>query len=369
MNGPRPCRPDELEQLVELADGIFRPDATDPGESMGVQYAHLLSAANLENLLVFSDGDRIVSHCGMVLGHMMLDGCTVGIARIGTVCTHPGYRGRGLAGRLFRACVARAFDANTALMLVSGSRGLYLRESCRHVGPLCNVDVVPPAATRTAVKVLPLSVKSLGVAMRMYDRESTRFVRHETEWRQYARTNFAENRSGTLLLISRGDQAPNAYVVVVIPDEAGAARVIEVAGDRALVADAVAPIAGQVGARKLQFCLGSHEPILAAFLREADGRAEPVPSHYTARIVNFAALIDGLRPTLQAHLGGELAGGMIASEAGDTLTLRAGRLELSTSRADMIQVLLGDPEGRATAPGWLSAALPLPMTRYGISFV
>ena len=57
-------------------------------------------------------------------------------ASVGSVCTHPDYRERGLATRLVEDALRICEQKEVALMLISGGRGLYRRQGCTDVGEM-----------------------------------------------------------------------------------------------------------------------------------------------------------------------------------------------------------------------------------------
>ena len=64
LDGPRVARPEDLPSLVTLANQVFRP-APRPGD-MGREFPALLSPRNADNLYVFRDAGKVVSHVGVL---------------------------------------------------------------------------------------------------------------------------------------------------------------------------------------------------------------------------------------------------------------------------------------------------------------
>ena len=56
---------------------------------------------NLDNMRVMADGDRLVAHVGIYQSGISIYGDRLQTGSIGAVCTHPDYRGKGLATVLF----------------------------------------------------------------------------------------------------------------------------------------------------------------------------------------------------------------------------------------------------------------------------
>lgn len=93
LEGPRSLTVEELPEAVALSTEVFDPGGT----SMGLQFPLLFSADNVGELRVFSEGGRLVSLVGCLHQTILVEGHPLPVGSIGSVCTRPEYRGRGLA--------------------------------------------------------------------------------------------------------------------------------------------------------------------------------------------------------------------------------------------------------------------------------
>ncbi|MGK9251215.1 GNAT family N-acetyltransferase [Paenibacillus humicus] len=122
----------ELAEAVKLADLVFR----DPGQrSMGESFPAIFDPALGLSLGVIEEG-RVVSFIGFVpqqiaVGDAVLDACA-----LGSVCTHPDYRGQGHASVLLGEAFHQAEAIGASLMLISGTRSLYRRNGCHAFGSM-----------------------------------------------------------------------------------------------------------------------------------------------------------------------------------------------------------------------------------------
>ncbi len=131
MEGPRGLKKDELRSAAELANLVFRHDSP---YKMEEEFPLLFSENNLENIRVFVDAGKVVSMVGMCINDVIIMSCMIGVVCIGSVCTHPEYRNKGLASKLLEDATNRAVQEGASLMLVSGDRGLYRRFGCVDAG-------------------------------------------------------------------------------------------------------------------------------------------------------------------------------------------------------------------------------------------
>ena len=68
MEGPRPVRPDEFDSLMELINTVF---SSHQGR-MRDAFPLLFNCRNWENLFVFVDNSRVVSHVGLRLDEIII---------------------------------------------------------------------------------------------------------------------------------------------------------------------------------------------------------------------------------------------------------------------------------------------------------
>ena len=67
---------------------------------MGTEFPALFCAENTANLQIALEDGRIVSHVGIARQTLITGGCRLPAACIGSVGTHPDFRGKGLATEL-----------------------------------------------------------------------------------------------------------------------------------------------------------------------------------------------------------------------------------------------------------------------------
>ena len=133
LDGPCVARREDIPSLLTLANQVFRP-APRPGD-MGREFPALLSPQNADNLYVFRDAGKIVSHVGVLRQTVHTCGVDLPVACIGAVCTDPEYRKGGLAGQLMDLAIQRSIEAGDILMPISGKRTLYVSRGATSLGP------------------------------------------------------------------------------------------------------------------------------------------------------------------------------------------------------------------------------------------
>ncbi|MEC0372547.1 GNAT family N-acetyltransferase [Paenibacillus chibensis] len=127
----RICLPHELEEAAALSDFVFRqPDQ----QSMGSIFPYLFQPGISQSYGAFTEEGQMVAFMGMVPEVIRVGSARLNVYGLGSVCTHPEYRGQNLASRLLEACMLHAKRSGASLVFVSGDRSLYTRAGCRYIG-------------------------------------------------------------------------------------------------------------------------------------------------------------------------------------------------------------------------------------------
>lgn len=302
MDGPRSVRLTEMPSLARLVDDVF--GSRSDGAMFG-SFPQLFCEANIENLLVCADGDRIVSHVGMTERRACLAGCTVGVACVGSVATYEEYRGQGLATRLFEVACAKAAGDGMDFMLISGGRGLYRRAGAADVG--CDFELTVSADAVAGLiwpglEVTDFAEGDLGHCVAAYNTRPAHFLRLKEDW-----TMFLECRScmcrDTQFEIIRSDGLFTGYYVPVRNAEDESVRVLEFAGEPAAIAAGLGPLMRKYNAQCVHLHLQAGDIVLKAMLEKAGAAAVEVDSSGTLLLLDFDRLMRRLHPYFEQRIG------------------------------------------------------------------
>lgn len=214
MTGPKAISASELPSLGRLIDGVF--GTTE--RSMFEMFPTLFRRDNWENLLIFADGHEVVAHVGMLYRWACIQGITLKVALIGAVATHPEYRGRGLASKLFSLAQDMARADGADLMLISGARGLYTRAGAAIVGRLHELITGERVTSTCEVSIRPFAPFDLHECKAAYAAKAAHFIRPLDDWEAFFASRCCMCRDTELFIVQHG--APEASdEALPVPDE------------------------------------------------------------------------------------------------------------------------------------------------------
>ncbi|UCD56423.1 MAG: GNAT family N-acetyltransferase, partial [Candidatus Hydrogenedentota bacterium] len=102
LDGPRALRPEEYSSALGLINSALRPNG--PPRILE-EYPLVLGKENLENMRVIVKGKEVLSHAAIYFSKLRAGDLFFKVGGVGSVATHPAYRGQGLASAVIRDCI------------------------------------------------------------------------------------------------------------------------------------------------------------------------------------------------------------------------------------------------------------------------
>lgn len=381
VEGPRAAQVDELEAVVDLANRVFRPRE----QAMGEEFPLLFCPENLDNLRVFVDDGRPVSHVGMIERDLVLGGTRHRCAEIGAVCTDPDYRGQGLATRLVHDAREKAVRDGVDIFLISGARRLYRRQGYVGVGDYGTYTVtrkkLPERGPFTVRSWQPEDVPAL---VRLNAGEPVRFVRPPDDLRAFLGTGRVVNMRGDVKVVCRKDGTPVAYVAHWNPGEHDlgdqAVAIREIAGSRAAITAALPALFDEHDLNKVLLDYLGCDLELRALAARHGWPSEARAFHGTVGIIDPRAFWRACTPLFEELLGAETVARMhcFCSDEAVKLGLDDEQLTLPDMQSFTRLVFLRsedrdelelDLSDGSELRGLLDTLFPLPLVSYGLNFI
>ncbi len=394
LEGPRATRREELSQVIELVNLVFRVSAKKPS-TMHLEFPLLFSESNLENMRIIVEDGKPISHVAIYETNVSLYGCQISVGLIGAVCTHPDYRVKGLATATLEDAFEKMRGDGVTLVLISGVRGLYDRLGCAVVGRVHRFTMQPKDVELIPIQgfeLKPFEDTDILDVIRVQQAEPVRFHRRIEEFKAFLKClgsdSAGEVHSKYTFTVSDGVQ-PLAYIVAQIPRDASKtdSTVFEYGGSRTALAAALKILTQRYGMKGLQIPIPSHDFEFLSILRKA-GLTLPKTTHFggTVKVLGFRNLLTQLRPFLVERLNLEEGESVGIWEEDGRFIFKLGRERLLLNdEKDVTRLLFGVPEsvsprhekyvpktsvtlveGRLTDV--LGRVFPLPTIIYGLNY-
>ena len=378
VEGPRGTMREEFGRVMKLVDSVFRGDKC-PSPSKQELYSILLNRGNLENMRVILVDGEPVSHLGIHEGEMIIYGSRIKVGSIGSVCTHPEYRGRGYATRLLEDAIRKLKADGVDLMLVSGDRNLYRRAGCAPASRMYHFRIGREdlrGFIDQNVELIPYEEEHVRQIITIYEREPVRFHRSLEEFRRMLISGSDRNVGAETSVVLRGGDLLG-YLAVQPPVDARVSNVIEYAGDRYTIVEAMRYVFDMYGIDGLNLYVPFHDGEMIHLLRRKGISSTPINMPgYTIKIINFSGLMERLHPYIEERLG-EKADSLEFHQKGDEYRIRLGGEELTVrGSAELVHLVFGthDEREKEIIPRTntlkdLTYVFPLPLAYPGLNYV
>lgn len=301
----RTVRPDEMTEAVALSDQTFRDSEQ---VSMGTAFPDVFSAGLGQSYGAFVDG-KLVSFMGLVPAVIRVGSSRMNTFLLGSVCTHPDYRGNGYASLILERIFEHIDKAGAALLLVSGGRSLYTRVHCLPYGSIerftLNADNAGQLASGGADDLLLRELEPTDW-LHLYKLAASRPVAFEQSVWDLANLVKNEALASCIkmkhrVLVAERAGVPVAYTVIVVPNPPYKNKrtpfVLEHAGDEQAVAALAAHALERYELGEVRVAVSSHETKLLEAMRPLEAKAEK--NQGTVKLVNVPRFIEQMRPYWQ----------------------------------------------------------------------
>jgi ribosomal protein S18 acetylase RimI-like enzyme len=275
--------PDRVREIIDLANMVFMPDHA-PNSGMGDMFPLFLSEDNASNLYVAIIDERVISHMGTYLSTVRIGRRTLRLGSMGAVCTHPEFRGRGLATNLFHL-TERSLKEKGCDLLLTGGRGLYrrnggddllsfksarLREGGLHRSHNIYNSTLD-MSTRVEILDFPIPSSRLSSILQVYEHEHIGFQRTLESFSVTLNSLALDKRCETVFgQVSGADNLPIGYAVVKIygKDDGKAGELMEYAGERRAVLSVLERIIKDYALCGIDLCIPDSDNDLLRLLQD-----------------------------------------------------------------------------------------------------
>lgn len=301
----------ELAAAAALADATFRDEEQF---SMAQAFPNIFSHSLREQSYGAFDDGKLVSFMGVVPTVVHVGDARLNVFSIGAVCTHPDYRGYGLASDVLAKAMAHIDRADGALMLVSGTRSLYTRIGCHLFGAVTRF-VLKPTHARSLLAEAPTGVviRELEPAdwLKLAALAAARPVRFEQSVWDLAALIDAEAYASCIklahkVLVAEENGQLRGFLVASVPYANGSKRpphAFEWAGDAETIRLLAAAAVDRYALTELEIPVSWFETALLERLQQpfAEKKEQQEQNLGTVKVIQAERLLAQLRPYLRAR--------------------------------------------------------------------
>lgn len=302
MEGPRACKKEEFEEVINLINHVFRiSKGFKP--TMKEEFPLLLNEENLKNIRIIVEDGKVVASLSFYKTNILIEGVPINAASVGSVCTDEKYRGKGYASMLLDDAEKIMREEDIDIMLVSGTRNLYLRKGCSRAGWCIKFEVPPEEKIDDSIELVEYSDEYLNDMIRIYNKEATRYYRSFYEFKNLLKgaTTPWGNFTYKVYLLKKSGMFEGYVILRIIHDGIKRGEVVEFSGDRRIIYE---------GLKQIMVLLSlEHISVICTFndwminiIREKKLRYEEINLSGTIKILNFARFMDKLRPYFRQYV-------------------------------------------------------------------
>ncbi|NOU87741.1 GNAT family N-acetyltransferase [Paenibacillus sp. LMG 31460] len=377
----RKVNTNEMEQAVRLSDETFR-DAEQV--SMLKAFPAAFDARLKQSLGAF-EGQELVAFMGLVPSVIRIEAAKLSVLSLGSVCTHPNYRGMEIASNMLHEVLAQADRIGSSMLLVSGDRSLYMRNGCHYFG----------RGTRFILSAshekLPSSSASPGIAIRrigsedwfrLHDTASKRTARYEQGVTELAGLIDSEAIASCChmqhaVFAAFESDCIAAYAVIAVPKQEADVKgetpfVVEWGGNAEALASVLHHVLREQKLDCLEVPVMWYETKLLSVLAEFPNKK--MRNHGTVHIVNPERLYSELLPYLSEKAPAAASRLSLRRSSDGGVILMMDGEETAILNGEELVALLFDPEAEINVPKPLEDLLgklfPVPFPHAGgLNFV
>lgn len=299
-----------MQEAIALSDATFRKaDHTSMGDAFPLAFSTGLG----QSYGAFED-TKLVAFMGLVPAVIRMGEAKLNVYSLGSVCTDPSYRGKGIASLLLEEIISHCDKAGASLLLVSGGRSLYTRRGCTPFGRFTRFQLRGDSTGRKALAQIPNGVSFREMApsdwFQLHALAEARGSRFQQSIWDMAGLIEAEalascRKERHQVLVAEENGALTAFVVVGVPYEresVKSAMAYEWAGDAEVTASLLSHAVERFRLSALNVSVPWHEKELLHALRDVPAKDERARG--TVLVVSPEKLVQQAAPYLDSILPG-----------------------------------------------------------------
>ena len=306
----RTAKKNEINQIINLTNEVFR-EPNKMSLSMGKQFPLLFNKENAHNLFIAEDNGKIISHNGLKLTKIFINGHALSYASMGAVCTHSAYRGQGIATKLLSNIFEYLEKKEIGILTISGGRGLYTKNGADFTSGKTDYIIDKTSILKGSFNSSQYNVKYTGNKVpanidkmaQLYQKESVRYQRSYFEFPQLLTAmpsvhNVPFPPPYFCVSIVTADDNLLAYLIGYYQKK-NKITITEYAGERLAIIPGLKYLFSQKNVSQIKISVPSHDKNLITYLNESIPESNESYYEPTYIITNVKSLIKEVTPIIK----------------------------------------------------------------------
>lgn len=252
------------------------------------------------------ENHQLVAFVGLVPSLLRIGGARLQVYSLGSVCTHPDYRGKGYASDILEKVQTHLQKSGASLLFVSGNRSLYRKMGCFSFGTFARFTIDDSTSDHWMGKQSSISVRQQRATdwfrlKKLADRRPVAFEQSIWDLADLIHAEGFASRDQLThrVLIAERESGSVGYIVIGIPDglKTQSSIAVEWGGEPDAVARLFAEAVYKYGLSSLEVPVPFTDTALQDRLRFAKSLTDK--NNGTVCIIDPEAFIDQLRPYLK----------------------------------------------------------------------
>jgi len=369
----------EWREAIALSNATFRDHEH---RSMGEAYPFVFSSSLGQSYGAFDNG-RLVSFMGLVPSVIRIGPAVLQVYSLGSVCTHPDYRGKGIAGDILNEIFTHIDEAGASMLFVSGGRSLYSRVGCYTFGQVYGYQLSPTCLAdmdhredKNGLVIREMRSTDWFELHQLTQRETVRFEQSIWDLAQLleagAVASNVKHKLHSLVAEREGHiQAMVIYSVPTASSTEGSPEVCHYAGDRSAVRALFECALSAHALDEMYITVPAHDIAMQEQLKDVP--REDRKCGGTLKIIRPERLLEQIRPYLAERSQETAAALTVSSEENGNTLITIGEQAVEVTPEELMDVLFGSTAAISMKEELrilLSRVFPIPLPfNGGLNFV
>lgn len=283
----RTCGQTDIASAVALSKHVFK-------DNMAEQFLCLFHAENKDRMFIAVEKtNEVRSLLCYYPSTVWLDGASIRVGAIGSVCTNEAFRGKGLASKLLHNAYEKMAQEGIVVSIISGGGGIYEASGATLTGAMMECRMKAPSASTSTTNIRPVQTSDMKRMWELNQNEAVRFDRTLDEFKAlFQGQTYPDTFATYPSWIIEHSGMVAAYVVGVLEQGKDELGIKEYAGDRNALISSFAALQNEVGRSSVHFAAVPGDPIL-----ETPGLScQSMTQHASLRLNDPAAFFEAIRP-------------------------------------------------------------------------